>query len=1148
MAKLQDDEIKWILSLDASKTQQEIYKVTQANKELTSTNKDIKKAMLDLEGQGKKNSDTWNNLKASYDQNAESISKNNLLIKELVKTIGYEDMTKKQLAKTEKDLKDQLDNTVKSLHPEAYAKLEKEIEAVSVAKANLKTKTEVLTKSNAQLKAELGTLPGIFGEIQTKFLAGYQLIKNKTDEVIGTTKMLKQAINDKKVAVQLAKEADEAATAAELLLKKATAEGTATAEMATAAEKARAAATEASTVATSMGSAAMKIFKIALASTGIGLLIVALGALVTYFTATNEGAKKFKQITAGLSVYFQEFLSVAGRIGGVLFEAFSKPGGAITMLTGAIKLALLPLRTIFTLFNDIKQGNFGAALTHIKEAGIDGFKGLKDVVTGSFNTVKDLGGAISESGKIISKVNINTINSNAKLAMETEVSRQKLTKAEREWQSERIRIQGEIDVLEKKASKQSTLSSAEKLAAIKKAKEMRVSMFNTDLEYSKKNEDLVKKEQSFRSKKDYQAIQDAKNHTAQLVADKDSRIQGLQNKEGKANAAQLSSQASAYRKQQELQKKAAEQALKILEDDNLKKVNDIKKQYADGDIHSEFEYNQKLLKNQEEYDSKRKAKIEELLKTITNSTLRTELQKEIDEINGKSIDRQIEQNNKIKKILLSADPTKSESLSYDERLRELGLFGIKREDMTKEQLEVIKILEDQHNKTLKEINDKHDNDIIKSLKEVETSGQSALEVGENTKLLMLKKALSEKKITQTQFDLAEKQQAVESARAKLALAEANIKAIEAAEFKSPENKSTALKAAQLEIDKLKNTLTAAGIDLTNISKKTGKDISVEMTSIFGNTFSNLGSMFTSFYSTLDKLKNKDIKGWKGWSEAIGGIVENALAVATQANDAYYQMKASELEADKERELTAAGDNADARAKVEAEYAQKELDLKKEQSSADTKLKIAQAVTAGALAIIQAYAQLGPIGGTIAAGLIAGITAVQIATISKQNEAIQSTTLDASSSSSSSTSSGSYVTNADGFADGGYDPDGGYTGDGGRYEVAGHTNTGKPVHKGEYYVAQPEMANPVAAQLVRKLENIRQQRTSRNPLPAGFADGGYDPDGGTASSGGSNKSIHETIDKLSKSIDAFTKKPLQINYWSWKDAEKKVNDSYNLGSR
>lgn len=75
---------------------------------------------------------------------------------------------------------------------------------------------------------------------------------------------------------------------------------------------------------------------------------------------------------------------------------------------------------------------------------------------------------------------------------------------------------------------------------------------------------------------------------------------------------------------------------------------------------------------------------------------------------------------------------------------------------------------------------------------------------------------------------------------------------------------------------------------------------------------------------------------------------------------------------KEKELKAAGDNADARAKIEEKFAKKQK-----------KIAIAQALINGALGVTKAFGQTGVLG-FITAGLIAAQTAAQIAVINAQS--------------------------------------------------------------------------------------------------------------------------------------------------------------------
>lgn len=129
--KLSEDEIKYILSVESSKAQQEIYKFTKETKELNKTNKERRSLMRELESLGKKESDEYKRLDDEVKKSNETIQKNNKLIKELEKKLDLTGLTMVQLRKKAKDLRAQLDQTVKSTHPEEYAELESELAKVT---------------------------------------------------------------------------------------------------------------------------------------------------------------------------------------------------------------------------------------------------------------------------------------------------------------------------------------------------------------------------------------------------------------------------------------------------------------------------------------------------------------------------------------------------------------------------------------------------------------------------------------------------------------------------------------------------------------------------------------------------------------------------------------------------------------------------------------------------------------------------------------------------------------------------------------------------------------------------------------------------------------------------------------------------------
>jgi hypothetical protein len=263
--------------------------------------------------------------------------------------------------------------------------------------------------------------------------------------------------------------------------------------------------------------------------------------------------------------------------------------------------------------------------------------------------------------------------------------------------------------------------------------------------------------------------------------------------------------------------------------------------------------------------------------------------------------------------------------------------------------------------------------------------------------------------------------------------------------------------------------------------------------------------FENTFSAISELREKDQADWGDYVNVIGtalGGMMNAIAAYSQQA---FELETNALEAEKQKQLTIAGDNAEARQAVEDEYAQKELDLKKKKADSDANIQTAQLWITTATGIATAWAtamQLGPIAGPIMAGVLTAAllasAGVQQANIIKQRDAIKNTTLQKSSSSSTAITGQRTV--KEGFAEGGLHTDGGYTGDGGRYQVAGYFPDGQPYHKGEYIVAQPELRDPTVVGMVRNIEAIRLRRTSKNATP-GFADGGMHDASGTASAGG-----------------------------------------------
>lgn len=218
--------------------------------------------------------------------------------------------------------------------------------------------------------------------------------------------------------------------------------------------------------------------------------------------------------------------------------------------------------------------------------------------------------------------------------------------------------------------------------------------------------------------------------------------------------------------------------------------------------------------------------------------------------------------------------------------------------------------------------------------------------------------------------------------------------------------------------------------------------------------------------------------WQNGLQTASGFLNDVSSLVSSIQNA----ESASLDAQMQKELAAAGDNADKREAIEEKYQARKLEIQKKYADIDMEIQIAQALAAGALAIIQAWtaAEGNPVLAGIYTALIAATTAAQVATIVAQRNAIKNSTV--SSSSSGTTTVRTLVPEGAGS---GYS-EGGFTGYGGRLEPAGI------VHRGEYVVPVPEMRDPEAYSHVMAIERIRARRSTRNRLP-GFADGGYTGD-------------------------------------------------------
>lgn len=178
--------------------------------------------------------------------------------------------------------------------------------------------------------------------------------------------------------------------------------------------------------------------------------------------------------------------------------------------------------------------------------------------------------------------------------------------------------------------------------------------------------------------------------------------------------------------------------------------------------------------------------------------------------------------------------------------------------------------------------------------------------------------------------------------------------------------------------------------------------------------------------------------------------QNQIASQYQAEEEAIQ-NSTLSEKEKEKQLEA----------LRKKRAMEEYEIAKEQFIVNQALNIGNTIIAGALAAIQAVAQLGPVAGAVAAGLIAASTAASIAVIATQPPPPKPQ-----------------------FYEGGFTEQSGNP-----RAVSKKSNQYRDVHHNEYIVPYKVLRNPDAMPLISTLERMRQGTFGTLGL-RGFADGGF----------------------------------------------------------
>jgi len=558
-----------------------------------------------------------------------------------------------------------------------------------------------------------------------------------------------------------------------------------------------------------------------------------------------------------------------------------------------------------------------------------------------------------------------------------------------------------------------------------------------------------------------------------------------------------------------IQKKKVNAALKKLETDNLEQISSIKKRYLKGDIVSEYDYNEVLLDQQDKYDELRKKKLKELLKTITDPGLKLELNKQIAEIDKKALDRQIEQNNKIKKILLDADPIKSENESYNNRLRELGLFGVEKEKMTADQLDTLRILEEQHTANLSKLSTKS---AIAQLKQLDKDQQDAEKLAaDNRSSGELNEQQYKDKLLSIEIQFLKKKLAIQGLSADEIdkISKSLTEKLGASAEKSAQEQLTFKE--KYGIDELGRFKSQKEVELKILQDYLNKGIVSEKDAY---------KVRRILASAEFKAKTKDFAEIASGISDVSGVFSNAIQGFQSAEE-------KSIETKYQKQIDAAQKAGKDTTKIEEEKNKELAAVRAKNADANFALQVAQIISSTAVAAINAYSAMssipliGPVLGGIAAGAAVAYGASQIAVAESAREAAKS---------------GYYY--------------GGYTGGDDPNEVRGHFPDGSPYHGKEFVATHVTTANPNTKPVLDVIDEAQKNGTASSLTKAdlakaiGVSSGGYYSGGykkADATSGLSSGSVSTNdillgiiernataMDRLNTHLDKGIKAPVYIS--------------------
>ena len=223
-----------------------------------------------------------------------------------------------------------------------------------------------------------------------------------------------------------------------------------------------------------------KTLRGAVMSTGIGAIVILFGALAQYFTDNEEGASKFKEITAQLGVVFGNITDVISDFGKTIFEAFSNPKQAVKDLWEAIKTNLLNrvegMSKMFSALGGVVKSAMDLDFEKMKKASSELGEAYIQTATGVENLSEKL-----EAGFKKIKEFAKETNKEMAIAKQLEKDRLALARFERTAIVDKAKAERDMMGLRLKARDEENFATKERLGFMREANKIAGEQLEKDL-------------------------------------------------------------------------------------------------------------------------------------------------------------------------------------------------------------------------------------------------------------------------------------------------------------------------------------------------------------------------------------------------------------------------------------------------------------------------------------------------------------------------------------------------------------------------------------------------------------------------------------------------------------------------------------------